>query len=278
MRCVGRPTWGTRSSTSSSTIPAAAPPSDSSSRIGSTRSARSCRRTPPSRSGPTPAAWAGSSSTRSSIEQGVHDLRELRLLNESLVKPALQSAGGVAEVASVGGLEKQYQVKLFPPLLSQRGISLAHVLSAVQGAFQEAGGRTIEVTNREYQLRGGVSSESIDKLEFLVLGRDRSGQPVQLKDVGYLQVGYDLRRGIADLDGTGEVVGGIAIMEQGRNVLAVTRTLLQKLDELKTSLPEGSRDRPDLQPVGADLGHADQLLPGPRLRADRRHPGHRRRA
>jgi Cu(I)/Ag(I) efflux system membrane protein CusA/SilA len=171
--------------------------------------------------------------------QGVHDLRELRLLNESLIKPALQSAGGVAEVASVGGLEKQYQVKLFPPLLSQRGISLAHVLSSVQGAFQEAGGRTIEVTSREYQLRGGVSSDSIDKLEFLVLGRDRSGQPVHLKDVGYLQVGYDLRRGIADLDGAGEVVGGIAIMEQGRNVLAVTRLLLEKLDTLKSSLPEG---------------------------------------
>jgi Cu(I)/Ag(I) efflux system membrane protein CusA/SilA len=171
--------------------------------------------------------------------QGVHDLRELRLLNESIVKPALQSAGGVAEVASVGGLEKQYQVKLFPPLLSQRGISLAHVLSSVQGAFQEAGGRTIEVTSREYQLRGGVSSESIDKLEFLVLGRDRAGRPVHLKDVGYLQVGYDLRRGIADLDGAGEVVGGIAIMEQGRNVLAVTRLLLEKLDTLKSSLPEG---------------------------------------
>jgi Cu(I)/Ag(I) efflux system membrane protein CusA/SilA len=171
--------------------------------------------------------------------QGNHDLRELRLLNESLVKPALQSAGGVAEVASVGGLEKQYQVKLFPPLLSEHGVSLAHVLAAVQGAFQEAGGRTIEVTSREYQLRGGVSSESIDKLEFLVLGRNRSGQPVHLRDVGYLQVGYDLRRGIADLDGTGEVVGGIAIMEQERNVLAVTRALLQKLETLKTSLPDG---------------------------------------
>ena len=82
------------------------------------------------------------------------DLRELRLLNESVIKPALQAAPGVAEVASVGGLEKQYQVKLFPPLLSERGISLRQVLTAVQGAFQEAGGRTIEVTNREYQLRG----------------------------------------------------------------------------------------------------------------------------
>jgi Cu(I)/Ag(I) efflux system membrane protein CusA/SilA len=171
--------------------------------------------------------------------QGTSDLRELRLLNESQIKPALQSAPGVAEVASIGGLEKQYQVKLFPPLLSARGISLRQVLTAVQGAFQETGGRTIEVTNREYQLRGAVSTENLDKLEFLVLGSDRDGQPVQLKDVGYLQVGYDLRRGIADLDGTGEVVGGIAIMEQGRNVLVVTRALQQKLEQLKTSLPEG---------------------------------------
>ena len=86
----------------------------------------------------------------------LHDLRELRLLNESQIKPTLQSAAGVAEVASVGGLEKQYQIKLFPPLLSERGLSLAHVLSAVQGAFQEVGGRRIEVTNREYQLRGVI--------------------------------------------------------------------------------------------------------------------------
>jgi Cu(I)/Ag(I) efflux system membrane protein CusA/SilA len=171
--------------------------------------------------------------------RGERDLRELRLLNEGLVKPALQAAGGVAEVASVGGLEKQYQVKLFPPLLSQRGISLTQVLSSVQSAFQQAGGRTIEVTNREYQLRGGVGNEEIDRLEFLVVGRDRDGQPVQLKDVGFLQVGYDIRRGIADLDGAGEVVGGIVVMEQGRNVLAVTRALLDRLDTLRGSLPDG---------------------------------------
>ena len=171
--------------------------------------------------------------------QGVRDLRELRLLNESLIKPALQSAPGVAEIASVGGLEKQYQVKLFPPLLSQRGLSLDRVIRTVRGAFQEAGGRTIEVTNREYQLRGGLSSEDIDQLEFLVLGRDRDGQAVHLQDVGYLQVGYDLRRGIADLDGAGEVVGGIVIMEQGRNVLAVTEGLEQRLETLKASLPDG---------------------------------------
>jgi Cu(I)/Ag(I) efflux system membrane protein CusA/SilA len=171
--------------------------------------------------------------------QGTRDLRELRLLNESQITPALQSAAGVAEVASVGGLEKQYQVKLFPPLLSERGISLRQVITAIQGAFQETGGRTIEITNREYQLRGGISADSLGKIDFLVLGRGRDGQPVYLKDVGYLQIGYDLRRGIADLDGTGEVVGGIAVMEQGRNVLAVTRALEQKLEALKPSLPDG---------------------------------------
>jgi len=168
-----------------------------------------------------------------------HDLRELRLLNESLIKPALQSAPGVAEVASVGGLEKQYQVKLFPPLLAERGIPLNTVLGAVRSAFQETGGRTIEVTNREYQLRGALEAESLDRLEYLVLGRDRDGAPVRLRDVGYLQSGYDLRRGIADLDGTGEVVGGIAIMEQGRNVLAVTNALRDRLEQLKTTLPAG---------------------------------------
>jgi len=171
--------------------------------------------------------------------EGVHDLRELRLLNEHQITPVLQSAPGIAEVASVGGLEKQYQVKLYPPLLAERGVTLGQVLASLRGAFQEAGGRTIEVTNREYQLRGGASVENVGALEFLVLARDRTGQPVRLADVGYLQVGYDLRRGIADLDGTGEVVGGIAIMEQGRNVLTVTDGLLQKIEDVKKALPAG---------------------------------------
>jgi Cu(I)/Ag(I) efflux system membrane protein CusA/SilA len=167
------------------------------------------------------------------------DLRELRLLNEATVKPALQAAAGVAEVASVGGLEKQYQVRLLPPLLSERGIALPAVIAAFRGAFQEAGGRTIEVTNREYQLRGSVNTGDIDKLEYLVLGRDREGRPVHLRDVGYLQVGDDVRRGIADLDGEGEVVGGIAIMEQGQNALAVTSALETQLAKVRASLPQG---------------------------------------
>ncbi|MBI3401276.1 MAG: efflux RND transporter permease subunit [Acidobacteria bacterium] len=171
--------------------------------------------------------------------QGLHDLRDLRLVNERQIKPALQTVPGIAEVASVGGLEKQYQIKIFPPLLARAGIPLRQVIAAVQGVFQEAGGRMIEVTNRDYQLRGVVNTEDIDKLDLLVVGRHPDGTPISLQDIGYLEVGYDQRRSIVDLDGTGEVVGGIAIMEQDQNVLAITRSLDQKLQQLRPLLPQG---------------------------------------
>jgi len=169
----------------------------------------------------------------------LHDLRELRLLNESRIKPALQAVAGVAEVASVGGLEKQYQLKIFPPLLAQTGISLRQLITALQSVFQEAGGRMIEVTNRDYQLRGVINNDDIDKLEWLIVGKTCTGDPVHLRDIGYIQVGYDQRRSTVDLDGTGEVVGGIAIMEQDQNVLAVTRSLERQLTALRSLLPEG---------------------------------------
>src|SRR5437879_4803886 len=130
-----------------------------------------------------------------------HDLRELRIVNESQIKPALQTVPGVAEVASVGGLEKQYQIKIFPPLLAKAGIPLKQVITAVQGVFQEAGGRMIEVTNRDYQLRGVINTDAIDKLDLLVVGRHADGMPISLKDIGYLEVGYDQRRSTVDLDG-----------------------------------------------------------------------------
>src|SRR2546425_5720844 len=168
-----------------------------------------------------------------------HDLRELRLVNESQIKPALQAVPGVAEVASVGGLEKQYQIKIFPPLLANTGVSLRQVIDALQSVFQEVGGRTIEVTNCEYQLRGVIASEDIDQLQHLVVARPKDGASIQLKDVGYVQVGYDLRRSTADLDGNGEVVGGIAIMEQDQNVLTVTRAIEQRLAAVRQGLPGG---------------------------------------
>ena len=171
--------------------------------------------------------------------QGGHDLRELRLVNERQIKPALQTVPGIAEVASVGGLEKQYQLKVFPPLLAKAGIPLRQVIGAVQGVFQETGGRMIEVTNRDYQLRGATDNEDLDKLDSLVVARRPNDGPVFLKDIGYVVVGYDQRRSTVDLDGTGEVVGGIVIMEQDQNVLAVTRSVEHKLQQVRESLPAG---------------------------------------
>src|SRR5206468_2435891 len=168
-----------------------------------------------------------------------HDIRELRLINEGQIKPALQTVPGIAEVASVGGLEKQYQVKLFPPLLAKTGISLRQIITAVQGVFQETGGRMIEVTNRDYQLRGVIDNQDLGQLDSLVVGRGTSGEAVHLNDVGYVQVGYDQRRSTVDLDGAGEVVGGIIIMEQDTNVLAVTHAVERKLQQLRPSLPSG---------------------------------------
>ena len=169
----------------------------------------------------------------------VRDLRELRLLNESIIKPGLQSVPGVAEVASVGGLEKQYQVKIFPPLLAGTGIPLRQVITVLQGVFQEAGGRMIEVTNRDYQLRGATNIPDLDQLNSLVVGRRSSGESVHLRDIGYIQSNYDQRRSTVDMDGTGEVVGGIAIMEQSQNVLAVTRSIEQKLQDIRRAVPQG---------------------------------------
>ena len=171
--------------------------------------------------------------------QKLHDLRELRLLNETQIKPAMETVAGIAEVASVGGLEKQYQVKIFPPLLAQSGIPLRQIITAVQGVFQEAGGRMIEATSRDYQLRGNIKIEDIAAVDNLVVGRHPDGTPVYLRDVGYLEVGYDQRRSTVDLDGAGEVVGGVVIMEQDQNVLAITRSLERKLADIRRGLPEG---------------------------------------
>jgi Cu(I)/Ag(I) efflux system membrane protein CusA/SilA len=172
-------------------------------------------------------------------KEKLHDLRELRLLNETRIKQGLETVPGIAEVASVGGLEKQYQIKIFPPLLVQTGIPLRQVITAVQGVFQEAGGRMIEATNRDYQLRGNIKIDDIAAVDNLVVGRHGDGKAVYLRDVGYLEVGYDQRRSTVDLDGAGEVVGGVAIMEQDQNVLAITAALERKLVDIRRGLPQG---------------------------------------
>ncbi|VAW67064.1 Cobalt-zinc-cadmium resistance protein CzcA; Cation efflux system protein CusA [hydrothermal vent metagenome] len=167
------------------------------------------------------------------------DLRELRLLNENTIIPALKTVTGIAEIASVGGLEKQIELKIFPPLLAKTGISLRQILNRLKTAFQQVGGRTIELTNRDYHLRGVINTDELDKLEYLIIARAENGQPVLLRDIGYFQVNYDLRRGIADLNGEGEVVGGIVIMEQQQNVVTVTQNFKNALQQLSNNLPQG---------------------------------------
>ncbi len=166
------------------------------------------------------------------------DLRELRQINESIIKPVLKTVTGIAEIASVGGLERQIELKIFPPLLQQTGVTLQQLKNTLQNAFQQVGGRTIELTNRDYHLRGVVDSHNIDKLEHFIISHDDNGKPILLKDIGYLQVNYDLRRGIADLNGEGEVVGAIVIMEQNQNVIKVSSEFENTLTHVKKLLPD----------------------------------------
>ncbi len=170
---------------------------------------------------------------------GALDLRQLRLLNEGELKPALERVAGIIEVATVGGLERQVELKIYPPLLARSGITLSQLTATLKSAFDEVGGRAIELSNRDYQLRATVNHHDLDQLEMLVIGAHPDGRPLLLKDIGYLQIYYDLRRGIADLDGEGEVVGAIVVMEQGRNVLAVTTALDEALSRLQPRLPPG---------------------------------------
>ena len=206
--------------------------------------AAAARRTRTSRSGPNASSMGWIYQYALVDHEGTHDLRELRLLNESQIKPALQTVPGVAEVASVGGLEKQYQVKIFPPLLANAGISLRQVIA--RGPGRVSGGRRPDDRGHQPRLpaarRRSTTTTSTSSSTWSSAATP-TATPVHLKDVGYIQVGYDQRRSTVDLDGAGEVVGGIAIMEQDQNVLAVTRALEQKLQQFAPSLPAGHRDR-----------------------------------
>lgn len=166
------------------------------------------------------------------------DLREIRLIQEERIKLPLETIQGVAEVATVGGLEKQYQLKIYPQLLAEFGISLKSFILKIKATFDEVGGRVLEVNNRDYQIRGTAPINSIDQIESIVLGHSENGKPIQVKDIGYIQVGYDIRRGIADFNGEGEVVGGIVVIEQKENVLTVMEKINEKLAQIQKTLPK----------------------------------------
>jgi Cu(I)/Ag(I) efflux system membrane protein CusA/SilA len=183
-------------------------------------------------------------------KSGKRSSDELRSTQDWFLRYALQSVPGVAEVASVGGQVRQYQVTVDPAALAAYKLPLEAVIEAVRRGNNDVGGRLVELSGREYMVRGRGYVRSIADLEKLVL-KSENGTPVQVKDVATVALGPEMRRGIADYDGEGEVVGGIVVMRQGENALNVIGRVKQKLEELKPSLPKGvelvtTYDRSDL--------------------------------
>jgi copper/silver efflux system protein len=182
---------------------------------------------------------------------GRHDLGELRTLQDYTIRYALSSVKGVAEVATVGGFQPQYQVTVDPNRLRSYGLTMADVGAAIRRSNADVGGRVLEMSGREYFIRGRGYIGGVDDIERVVVRMGEGGTPVLVRDVGSVRMGSEIRRGAADLDGTGEAVSGIVVMRYGENALAVIRRVEAKLDELRPSLPEGVEigvvyDRADL--------------------------------
>lgn len=166
------------------------------------------------------------------------DLAGLRSLQDWTLRYALASVPGVAEVASLGGAVRQYQVAVDPNRLAARGIALGEVIRAVQASNEDAGGRVVEMAGHEYVVRGRGYLRSPEDLERVALRAD-DGVPITVGDVGRVTLGPDMRRGVAELDGDGEVVGGIVVMRYGGDALAVIDAVKARLAELEATLPEG---------------------------------------
>jgi Cu(I)/Ag(I) efflux system membrane protein CusA/SilA len=183
-------------------------------------------------------------------DTGQNDLSQLRAFQDWNLRYALEAVPGVAEVAPVGGFVKQYQVDLDPNKLVAYNIPIATVVDAIRRSNSDVGGKTFEVSSTEYFVRGRGYIKSIQDFEDIVL-KVEQGTPVYLKQVATIHLGPDLRRGVAELDGRGETVGGIVVMRYGENALTVIDEVKKRLEELKPSLPPGVRivptyDRSDL--------------------------------
>ena len=170
---------------------------------------------------------------------GRHDLQELRSLQDWSLRYELQSVEGVAEVASVGGFEKQYLIEIDPVRMKAFNLSVGQIAAAVRGANAEVGGRVIELAQHEYALRGRGYIRHKSDIEQAVLTTNQRGTPVRIGDVATVSIGGNIRRGVVDLDGQGEVVGGVVVMRSGENALNVIRRVKSKLAEVEASLPEG---------------------------------------
>jgi copper/silver efflux system protein len=171
---------------------------------------------------------------------GRNDLSDLRGFQDWYLRSWLQSVPGVAEVASIGGFQKQYQIHVDPRALLAYGIMLPDVIDRVREGNEDVGGRLVEFAGAEYMVRGRGYARSVHDLEEIVVGQDQRGTPVRVRDVARVVLGPDLRRGVADLDGEGDTVGGIVLMRQGENALNVIQRVHEKIDQIRPSLPAGA--------------------------------------
>jgi len=183
-------------------------------------------------------------------ETGKYDLAQLRSLQDWYLRYQIGSVDGVAEVASLGGFVRQYQVNVDPNKLSAYRLSVKGVMDAIRMSNNDVGGRSVELSGAEYMVRGRGYIKSIKDIEMIAVGGDR-GTPILVRDIGRVALGSDMRRGIAELNGKGEVVSGIVVMRYGENALNLIERVKQKIKEIEPSLPPGVKivtayDRSDL--------------------------------
>jgi Cu(I)/Ag(I) efflux system membrane protein CusA/SilA len=170
---------------------------------------------------------------------GRHDLSQLRTIQDWYVRYWLAAVPGVSEVASVGGYVKQYQVDLDPNTLLAYNLPINKVIEAIRRSNNDVGGRVVEFTGREYMVRGLGYIKNLSDIEMVPVGTNERGTPIYIRDIANVHLGPDIRRGVAELNGEGEVVGGIVVVRFGEDTLAVIERVKEKIEEIKGSLPEG---------------------------------------
>jgi Cu(I)/Ag(I) efflux system membrane protein CusA/SilA len=184
-------------------------------------------------------------------ESGTHDLAQLRSLQDWYLRYQLESVSGVAEVSAIGGFVKQYQIEVDPNTLAAYRLPIQKVIEAVRNSNAEVSGRVLEMAGTEYVIRGRGYLRSVDEIELIPVGTDGRGTPILVRDIGHVHLGPDQRRGIAELDGKGQTVGGIVIMRAGENALFVIERIKARLEDIAPALPKGvhivpTYDRSDL--------------------------------
>jgi len=184
-------------------------------------------------------------------ETGTHDLAQLRSLQDWYLRYQLESVPGVAEVSAIGGFVKQYQIEVDPTILAAYRLPIKTVIEAVRASNAEVSGRVLEMAGTEYVIRGRGYLRAIEDLELVLVGTDQRGTPILVRDIARVQIGPDQRRGLAELDGRGQTVGGIVIMRAGENALTVIERVKARLEAITPTLPNGVRivptyDRSDL--------------------------------